>query len=103
MFALYLLDPSEPVANLMRRQSRSKDEEVAYYALNYLARLCDQGALRQLSAKPYKVRASCEQWATTVAAFGTCRYTGASAFLVASLEHACGNVVAAAETGLRQL
>ncbi len=103
LLALYLLEPNEQVAKLMRRQSRSSDEEVSYFALNYLAKLCDKDALRRLSAPPYKVRAACEQWASTVALFGQCRYAPGARFLVQSLGHACGNVVAAADASLRAL
>jgi hypothetical protein len=103
VFTLYLLEPNEQVEKLMQRQSRSVDEEVSYYALNYLAKLCDKEALRKLSAPPYKVRAACEQWAATIALFGQCRYAPAAPFLVSSLNHACGNVVTAADASLRAL
>jgi hypothetical protein len=87
----------------MRRLSRDKDEEIAYYALNYRAKLCDKDALAMLVEPPYRARAACEQWATTVALVGHCRFARGGAFLLASLDHACLNVVRTAETGLRAL
>lgn len=102
-FALYLAEPTPTVDALMRRLSRSADEEVAYYALNHRAKRCDPDALQVLSAPPYWIRAACEQWATTVALFGACRFEPGVPFLVWSLRHACLNVVDAAMESLRVL
>jgi hypothetical protein len=102
-FALYVLPSSPEVASLMKKLSSDRDEELAYYALNYRAKLCERDALAKLVAPPYRVRAACEQWATTVSLVGQCKYTRGGLFLVDSLDHACLNVVRAAETGLLAL
>jgi hypothetical protein len=102
-FALYV-QPSRPeVAKLMRKLSSDRDEELAYYALNYRVKLCERDALAKLVAPPYRVRAACEQWATTVSLVGQCKYMRGGLFLVDSLDHACLNVVRAAEAGLLAL
>lgn len=103
VFALYSSTPNPKVERLMQHLSHDPDEEIAYYALNYQVKLCDQRALARMTAPPYHVRAACEQWATTVALVGQCRYTLGGSFLLASLDHACLNVIQAAETSLRAL
>lgn len=103
VFALYLSAPQPEVMKLMRRLSSDADEEIAYYALNYQVKLCELQALAKLTAAPYRVRAACEQWATTVSLIGKCHYTPGGAFLLSSLDHACLNVVQAADSGLRTL
>jgi hypothetical protein len=103
VFALYLQKPDEQVKKAMRQLWESKDEEIAYYSLNYLARLCDPQALRKLSAPPYEPRAACQQWATTVGLFGQCKYRPAKRLLLASLDNACGNVIDAAGESLRAI
>lgn len=102
-FALYLEPASPEVSGLMRTLSGDPDEELAYYALNYRLKACEPEALAQLVAPPYRVRAACEQWASTVSLVGQCRYTPGEAFLRDSLDHACLNVVQAAEKGLKAL
>jgi hypothetical protein len=102
-FALYVLPSSPEVASLMKKLSSDQDEELAYYALNYRAKRCEWDALAKLVAPPYRVRAACEQWATTVSLVGQCKYMRGGLFLVDSLDHACLNVVRAAETGLLAL
>ncbi|MFP2926905.1 hypothetical protein ACLESO_17240 [Pyxidicoccus sp. 3LG] len=102
-FALYVAPSSPEVAGLMKKLSGDRDEEVAYYALNYRARRCDRDALATLVAPPYRVRAACEQWATTVSLVGQCHYVPGGAFLLSSLEHSCLNVVQAAGAGMRAL
>ncbi|NMO19722.1 hypothetical protein HPC49_35290 [Pyxidicoccus fallax] len=87
----------------MKKLSSDPDDEVAYYALNYRVKQCDREALAKLVAPPYRVRAACEPWATTVSSVGQCRYVPGGRFLLDSLDHACLNVVQAAETGLRAL
>jgi hypothetical protein len=102
-FALYV-QPSRPeVARLMKKLSSDRDEELAYYALNYRVKLCERDALAKLVAPPYRIRAACEQWATTVALVGQCHYAPGGPFLVSALEHSCLNVVQAAAAGLRAL
>jgi hypothetical protein len=95
--------PDEQLEKRMRQLWSSSDQEIAYYSLNYLAKLCDREALRRLSAPPYTPRAACQQWATTVGLFGQCRYRQARQFLIESLDHACGNVREAAGESLRAL
>ncbi|MCY1023235.1 hypothetical protein [Pyxidicoccus sp. MSG2] len=103
VFALYVLPPSPEVARLMRKLSSDRDEELAYYALNYRVKLCDREALAKLVAPPYRIRAACEQWATTVSLVGQCQYMPGGSFLLSSLDHACLNVVQAAGASLRAL
>jgi hypothetical protein len=103
IFALYVSRRDPEVSKVMRRLYHDANEEVAYYALNYGAKGCDPEALRILSARPFEPRAACQQWATTVALFGECKYRAATPFLVDSLRHACGNVVNAADESLRAL
>ncbi|MFP2903526.1 hypothetical protein ACLESD_00315 [Pyxidicoccus sp. 3LFB2] len=103
VFALYVGPGGPEVPGLMKKLSSDRDEELAYYALNHGARLCDREALAKLVAPPYRVRAACEQWASTVSLVGRCHYVPGRAFLLASLEHSCLNVVQAAQTGLRTL
>jgi hypothetical protein len=102
-FALYLSPRDPEVSKVMRRLYHDADEEVAYYALNYGAKGCEPEALRILSAEPIESRADCQQWATTVALFGECKYRAATPFLVDSLRYACLNVVFAANESLRAL
>jgi hypothetical protein len=102
-FALYV-QPSRPeLAKLMKKLSSDRDEELAYYALNYRAKRCDREALAKLVAPPYRPRAACEQWATTVSLVGQCQYMPGGTFLLSYLDHACLNVVQAAGAGLRAL
>jgi hypothetical protein len=103
IFALYLSRRDPEVSKVMRRLYHDPDEEVAYYALNYGAKGCEPEALRILSAEPFESRADCQQWATTVALFGECKYRAATPFLVDSLRYACLNVVFAANESLRAL
>lgn len=102
-FALYV-QPSRPdVARLMKKLSSDRDEELAYYALNYRVKRCERDALAKLVAPPHRIQAACEQWATTVSLVGQCHYLPGGPFLLASLDHACLNVVQAADAGLRAL
>ncbi len=103
VFALYQEPASPKVTSLMKKLSGDRDEELAYYALNYRAKACERGALAKLTAPPYEIRAACAQWATTVSLVGQCKYTPGGAFLLSSLDHACLNVVLAAEEGLKAL
>ncbi|WP_205525824.1 hypothetical protein [Pyxidicoccus trucidator] len=102
-FALYAGPSSPTVTSFMKKLWGDRDEEIAYYALNQGAKQCDRDALARLVAPPYRVRAACEQWAVTVSLVGQCHYVPGGAFLLTSLDHACLNVVQAAETGLRAL
>lgn len=102
-FALYAAPSSPEVAQLMKKLSSDRDEEIAYFALNYRAKRCDQEALAKLVAPPYRPRAACEQWATTVSLVGQCQYMPGGRFLLSYLDHACLNVVQAAGAGLRAL
>lgn len=102
-FALYSKPSNPDVAKLMKELSSDPDEEIAYYALNYRAKRCEQDALAKLVAPPYEARAACEQWATTVSLVGKCKYEPGGRFLVEYLDHACLNLVLAAEKGLRRL
>jgi hypothetical protein len=103
VFALYQFDRDDAAAAEMRRQLKNKDDEVRYYALHFLARRCDAEALEALSAKPYKPRAACTQWADTILQFGQCKYRRATPLLLESLDHVCGNVTFSADMSLRSL
>ncbi|NOJ92361.1 hypothetical protein HMI51_05335 [Corallococcus coralloides] len=74
VFALYAAPSNPDVAKLMKKLSSDRDEEIAYYALNYRAKLCEKDALAKLVAPPYEPRGACQQWATTVSLVGQCQY-----------------------------
>jgi hypothetical protein len=100
------------VEALMRRAAFSDlragqtDEDNHYYPLQYLAKLCDPQALKELNRvenyqNSYPV--SCMQWQYTLAAFGKCGYKPAVPLLANSLYSACVNNIVAAQLSLRQL
>jgi hypothetical protein len=101
VFALTVIPPDAGVTRALRDAARSDDEEVRYHARNALAKGCDEEALGAFASEPDEVPAPCEQWASTLALVGTCRYAPGARLLVAQLDHACGNVVAAALQSLR--
>jgi hypothetical protein len=103
VFSLYASPSNPDVAKLMKKFSNDPDEEIAYYALNYRAKLCDQEALAKLVAPSYDARASCQQWAVTVSLVGQCKYKPGGRFLVEHLDYACLNIVLAAVESLRAL
>lgn len=103
VLAMRLRPASPAITKKMRQLIDDPDEEVAFYALDYCSRLCDEKALARLSAQPYKVMAPCLEWAQTVKSFGKCRYSDGIPFLLDSLEHACLNVVGAAQESLHEI
>ncbi|MBF5043205.1 hypothetical protein FGE12_12470 [Aggregicoccus sp. 17bor-14] len=100
VFALYEQPSSATVATRMRGLDNDTDEEVAYYALNYRVKRCEPDALAKMTSPRSRYDAPCEQWATTFAQVGACRYEPGAPFLVGGLRHACLNVVRASEGAL---
>jgi hypothetical protein len=83
--------------------------EERWYALQFLAERCNPRALRLLEAgagnakKPYAYQVTCNEWANSLSAFGSCRYTNAKESLVSSLGSSCLDVSIAAEKSLEKL
>jgi len=109
--ALYTVKGAK-VEEFMRRVAFSDlhagqtGEDNHYYPLQYLAKLCDTQALKELNRvenyqNSYPV--SCMQWQYTLATFGKCGYKPAVPLLAANLDDACVNNITAAEGSLRKL
>jgi len=109
--ALYTARGTE-VESLMRNAAFSglqpgrTDEDNHYYPLQYLAKLCDQRALKELNRPEnyedsYPI--SCMQWQATLATFGKCGYKPAIPLLAENLDDACVNNIVVAEGSLRKL
>lgn len=93
------------VASFMRRalSDRVYDGEDLYWPVNYLAKLGDPAALKELSSGRYRNQ-GCMQYQTSVALFGKWRYRPAIPYLVEGAIHdACLNIVDAAEKSLYAL
>ena len=105
--ALYHIDDPEVAAFFQKLvEEHYRDGEELYYPLNYLAKQCDQNALRVLSGNGkggYKGVPACMQWATTVELFGKCQYKPAVPYLIDSLNAACLNIGGAADDSLRAI
>src|SRR5215469_4428590 len=107
IYSLYYIN-SPDVATFFRRLVRRgfDDGEELYYPLNYLAKLCDPGALNILSGGGkggYEGYPGCLQWSVTMTLFGKCKYREAIPFLIDSLSAACMNIGDAADESLHQL
>lgn len=107
IYALYKIDDPAVAAFFKRLVKESFDDgESLYYPLNYLAKRCDNGALRILSGNGrghYPGYPGCLQWSTTVELFGKCRYRPAAPYLIDSLDAACLNIGVAADDSLRAI
>jgi hypothetical protein len=107
IYALYHIDDPEVAAFFTKLiEDRYQDGGELYYPLNYLAKRCDQNALRILSRNGkggYKGVPGCMQWATTVELFGKCQYKPAVPYLIDSLDATCMNIGGAADDSLRAI
>jgi hypothetical protein len=83
--------------------------DTRWYALQFLADICDQKALKELTAEggdaqtPYQFQVSCGDWARTLRTFGVCKYTAGREVLVDSLNSSCLDVLNAAAASLQRL
>lgn len=97
---------NSPVATKFMKKvvtSRIDDGEDLYYPINYLAKQCDSGALRQLATGRFRFEGSL-QYQTSVELFGKCEYKPAIPYLVdTALKDVSLNVVVAAVDSLHKL
>lgn len=111
IYALYTARGPQ-VESLMREAAFSNlqpgptGEDNRYCPLQYLAKLCDKRALKELNREDnfkegYPV--GCMQWQSTLAAFGKCGYKPAVPHLAESLNSACVDNTVAADKSLRKL
>ncbi len=102
------------VVELMREVAFSQTSveqfsDTRWYALQFLADMCNQKALMELSTHggdaqtPYQFQVSCGDWARTLSAFGKCKYAASREVLVNSLNSSCLDVLNAAAASLQQL
>ena len=102
------------VVRLMRdvafsQTSHEDFSDTRWYALQFLADICDQKALMELSMyggdaqTPYQFQVSCGDWAHTLRTFGMCKYTASREVLVNSLNSSCLDILNAAAASLQQL
>lgn len=93
------------VATFMRRalSERIKDGEDLYWPVNYLAKIGDSTALKELSTGRYRNQ-GCMQYETSVELFGKWRYRPAIPYLAETAMHDyCGNIIDAAEKSLHAM
>jgi hypothetical protein len=101
--AYHFHDPE--VAAFMRRvlSERPEDGEDLYWPVNYLAKIGDSSALKELGTGRYRNQ-GCMQYQTSVALFGKWKYRPAIPYLVETAQYDfCGNIIDAAEESLRAL
>lgn len=83
--------------------------DARWYALQFLADICDQKALMELNTHggdaqtPYQFQVSCGNWAQTLRTFGMCKYAASREVLVNSLNSSCLDVLNAAAASLQRL
>ncbi len=86
-----------------------QSSDTRWYALQFLADICDQKALMELNTHggdaqiPYQFQVSCGDWARTLRTFGMCKYTPSREVLVNSLNSFCLDVLNAAAASLQRL
>jgi hypothetical protein len=93
------------VTFFMRRalSERVEDGEDLYWPVNYLAKVGDSAALKELSTGRYRNQ-GCMQYETSVALFGKWQYRPAIPYLVGTAMYDyCGNVIDSAEQSLHAL
>lgn len=89
--------------------SNDQFSDTRWYALQFLAEICDQKALMELNTNggdaqsPYQFQVSCGEWARTLRTFGMCKYTASREVLVNSLNSSCLDVLNAAAASLQGL
>jgi hypothetical protein len=96
---------SSEVESFMRRvlSERPEDGEALYWPVNYLAKIGDLAALKELSTGRYRSQ-GCMQYQTSVALFGKWRYRPAIPYLVEiAMYDFCGNIIDAAEESLHAM
>jgi hypothetical protein len=100
----YHFDTPEVTAFMQRvLAERIEDGEDLYWPVNYLAKKCDQAALKELATGRYRGQ-GCMQYETSVRLFGSCRYRPAIPYLVdTAVYDACLNITESADFSLHQL
>jgi hypothetical protein len=96
---------SPEVTSFMRRivSERVRDGEDRYWPVNYLAKKCDQVALKELASGRYRDQGSL-QYQTSVELFGKCQYRPAIPYLVNSAVYDwSSNIIIAADHSLHAL
>jgi hypothetical protein len=96
---------SPEVTSFMRKvlADRLDDGEDWYWPINYLAKKCDQTALKELATGRYRNQGSM-QYETSVKLFGKCQYRAAIPYLVDTAVYDFSlNIVAAADRSLHAL
>jgi hypothetical protein len=89
--------------------SNDQLSDTRWYALQFLAEICDQKALKELNKNggdaqsPYQFQVSCGEWARTLRTFGMCKYTASREVLVDSLNSSCLDVLNEATASLKRL
>jgi hypothetical protein len=83
-------------------KAHKQDTEDWYWPVNYLAKKCNQQALKFLATGKYRNEGSL-QYANSVAQFGKCQYRPAIPYLVTALGDPSLNIVGSAEWSLRIL
>jgi hypothetical protein len=100
----YHFDTPEVTA-FMRRvvAEHVRDGEDRYWPINYLAKKCDQNALKELSTGRYRNQGSL-QYETSVELFGKCGYRPATPYLVDTAVYDWSfNIAIAADHSLHEL
>jgi hypothetical protein len=100
----YHFDNAEVTSFMQRVMARQlKNGEKGYWPINYLAKKCDETALKELSSGRYRGEGSL-QYETSVELFGKCRFRPAIPYLVdTALYDASLNIVIAADHSLHAL
>jgi len=86
--------------------AKSQFSDTVWFALQFLAERCDERALNALNIgggaiqQSYRYEVQCVDWATTLSAFGKCRYFKARKTLLNSLNSSCLDVMNSARDSL---
>jgi len=89
--------------------AKTQFSDTVWFALQFLAERCDERALNALNKggggpeQSYRYEVQCVDWATTLNAFGKCRYFKARKTLLNSLNSSCLDVMNSAENSLHVL
>ncbi|MDA2924148.1 hypothetical protein MYX65_05745 [Acidobacteria bacterium AH-259-L09] len=98
---LYEMD--DPLIRKAFEEYRPEDtDEIAYYRVNYLARLGDGQALKALNDNYGQYHVSSLQWASSVEQFSRFQYRPAIPNIIESLKHSSLDVAVAAYQSLRK-
>ena len=101
----YHFNNNAEVTSFMQRvmAAQIKSGEKGYWPINYLAKKCDETALKELSSGRYRGEGSL-QYETSVELFGKCRFRPAIPYLVnTAVFDASFNIVIAADHSLHAL